>query len=202
LEDSRAGRFKSENAGNTRVASIMLPVHIAEWIEHTAHQKDKTSEQFLRELVVEIFSEQTEPLDVRLQRLDGLIEKMAVLVRKMAMQVEKDAKTGIIAHEGRRKKRDHLIELGLEAYDELRKISRSEEASKEAEFRLQAFMVMARLGSFTAAVIHDQETEDLTQLIMEVEETNERLEDELKKVEKKRREEEEEEKDRWRAAAI
>ena len=200
MEDSSASRFKSENAGNTRVASITLPVHIAEWIERTAHQKDKTTEQFLRELVIETFNEQTEPLDVKLHRLDELIEKMAVLVKKTPMQEEKDAKTGIIAHEGRRKKRDHLIQLGIEAYDELRKISRSEEASKKAEFRLQAFMVMARLGSFSAAVIHDQETEDLTQLIAEVEETNQRLEDELKKVEKKAREEEEEE--RWRAAAI
>jgi len=61
---------------------------------------------------------------------------------------------------------------------------------------------MARLGSFSAAVIRDQETEDLTKLLEEVEETNQELEAKLKEVKKRRREEEEEEKERWRAAAI
>jgi hypothetical protein len=202
LEDSSGNGSESENAGNTHVFSIMLPVRIAEWIERTAHRKDKTTEQFLRELITETVEEQAEPLEVRLRRASELIKEIVVLARKMPMQEEKDAKTGAPAFELRKKKRDHLVELGMEAYDELRKISRSEEASREAEFRLQAFMVMARLGSFTAAVVRDQEAEDTARLIEELEEGNDRIEEQLKELEKKRREKEEEEKERWRAAAI
>jgi hypothetical protein len=202
LEDSSARRFKSENAGNTRVASITFPVRIAEWLERTAHQKDKTTEQFLRELITETVQEQAEPLEARLRRTSELIKEIVVLARKMPMQEEKDAKTGAPAFELRKKKRDHLVELGMEAYDELRKISSSEEAAKEAEVRLQAFMVMARLGSFSAAVIRDQEAEDIAQFIAEVEEENRRFDAKLEELEKKARGREEEEKERWRAAAI
>jgi len=168
----------------------MLPVRIAEWIERTAHEKDKITEEFLRELVVETFNEQTEPLDVRLHRLDELIEKMVVLVKKMPMQEEKDAKTGGPAFELRKKKRDHLVELGMEAYDELRKISASEQVAKESEFRLQAFTVMARIGGFNAAVIRDQEAEDLVLLIEELQEGNNRLEAKIKELTEGQREEE------------
>ena len=95
------------------------------------------------------------------------------------------------AQEERRKRRDRLIEVGMEAYEELRRLSGSEEASREAEYRMRAYMVMARVGVFNAAVIKDQEAEDLTNLIMEVEETNAELEDELEKVREKQQELEE-----------
>ena len=182
--------------------SVQLPAHVADWLDQAAHRKGKTSEELLRELVTEIVEEQAEPLEVRLQRISELIKEIVALAKKTPMQEEKYAKTGTVAFEGRKKKRDHLIELGMEAYDELTKISGSEQASKEAEFRLQAFIVMARVGMFKAAVIRDQEAEDMAQLIEELEEGNYRIEEQLKELEKKRREKEEEEKERWRAAAI
>ena len=83
------------------------------------------------------------PLDVRLRRINELIKEMVVLAKKTPMQEGKDAKTGTHAFEERKRKRDHVVDLGMEAYDELRKISASEQASKEAEFRLPAFTVMA-----------------------------------------------------------
>ena len=90
----------------------------------------------------------------------------------------------------------------MEAYDELRKIAASEQASKEAESRLQAFSVMARVGMFNAAVIRDAENDELGELLEELEETDDRLNEELKRLEKKRREEEAEERQRYRTAAI
>lgn len=142
LKHSSGTGFENENAGNASDFSIRLPAHVAEWIGRAAHRKDRTPEQFLRDLVTETVEEQTEPLDIRLQRVRGLINEIAVSTRKIPMQEEKDAKTRTLAHQERKKKRDHLIELGMEACDELRMISRSEEAAKEAGFRLQAFMAM------------------------------------------------------------
>lgn len=92
------------------------------------------------------------------------------------------------AHEERRKRRDRLLEGGMEAYEELRKLSGSEEAAKEAEYRMRAYLVMARVGAFNEAVIKDQETEDLTELILQVEEQNEQMDEQLEKIRKKREE--------------
>src|SRR3972149_7713095 len=143
LKHSSSTGFENESAPNIRDLSIRLPAHVAQWIGRAAHRKNKTMEQFLQNLITETVEKQTEPLEIRLQRVRGLINEIAVSTRKIPMREEKDAKTRTLAHQERKKKRDHLIELGMEAYDELRMISRSEEAAKEAEFRLQAFMAMA-----------------------------------------------------------
>jgi len=79
----------------------------------------------------------------------------------------------------------------LEAYDELRKIAASEQASKKSEARLQAFAVMARIGTFNAAVIRDAENDELGHILAELEETDERLKEQLNKQEKKEAEERE-----------
>lgn len=120
------------------------------------------------------------------------------------MQEEKKPKTDRQPFEERKKKRDHLVELGMEAYDELRKISSSEQAAKEAEFRLAAFTVMARVGNFNAAIIRDQEAEEVLQILEELEEGYDKVEEELEKLKKERREKEEEEKEqeRWHAARL
>jgi hypothetical protein len=118
------------------------------------------------------------------------------------MQEEKDTKSKVPSSEERERKRKHLVELGLEAYDEVRKIASSEHVSRESEARLRAFTVMARLGVFNAAVIRDEENDELSELMAKVEETDYLLREELKRQEKKRREEEREERERDRSAAL
>jgi len=138
-----------------------------------------------------------ESFEIRSHRASLVTKNLVALAKEVLRQeiAERDsvritAKVAT-AHDERRKRRDRLLEVGMEAYEELRKLSGSEEASKEAEYRMRAYMVMARVGAFNAAVIKDQETEDLSNLIMEVEETNEALEEELEKVREKQRELEE-----------
>lgn len=142
------------------------------------------------ELITERARREIEPLDVQLRRVNQLIKEIVVMAKKTPMQAEKDAKTGKPAFHERKKKRGHLIELGMQAYDELSKISKSERAAKEAEFRLQAFTVMARVGLFNAAIIRDQEAEDIARLIEGLEEGNDRIEAKIKELEEKKREEE------------
>ncbi len=191
MKGSFGGKVENENSGNMRSFSVQLPANVADWVGKAALRKDKTPEQFLRELIITNVEEETMPLTLRLQRLDALVKKMQVTVNKTPMQEEKDAKTGVHSLEERTKRREHLIELGLEAYDELRRIAASEQASKESEARLQAFAVMARIGTFNAAVIRDAENDELGSLLAEVESTDAELKQELERLQKKRREEEE-----------
>ncbi len=185
-----SGEFDNEDAGGSHIFSIRLPGHITKWLQQAANQKDKTAEQFLQELIVETLEDKTIPLDVRLRRIHDLIEEIVILARKTPMREQKDAKVKNQAFEERKKKRDHLFELGMEAYEELRKISQSEKASKEAEFRMRAFTIMARVGMFNAAVIRDQEAEDVVLQMAELEEENERIDEEIEKLVKENKEEE------------
>jgi hypothetical protein len=51
-------------------------------------------------------------------------------------------------------------------------------------------MVMARLGSYSAAIIRDQEAEDLEAIMLELEEENHRLDEKFEQLEKELREKE------------
>jgi len=175
LKGSFGGKVENENSGNVRSFSVQLPANVTDWVGKAAVRKEKTPEQFLRELIITSIEEEAMPLTLRLQRLDELVKKMQVTVKKTPMQEEKDAKTHVHSLEERTKRREHLIELGLEAYDELKKIAASEQASKRSKSRLQAFAVMARIGTFNAAVIRDAENDELGTLLAEVEETNEQF---------------------------
>jgi hypothetical protein len=185
LKESFGNKVENENAGDMSSFSVQLPANVADWVGKAALRRNETPERFLRELIITSVEEETMPLEVRLQRLDQLVNKMELIVKKTPMQEEKDAKTTVHSLEERTKKRNHLIELGFEAYDELRKIAASEQASKESESRLQAFAVMARIGTFNAAVIRDAENDELGSLLEEMEETDFRLKEKLKKLEKK-----------------
>jgi hypothetical protein len=198
LKDPSGSKFENENAGNMHNFSLQLPARIADLVEQTALMKGQTAEHFLCEMIVKaVEEEEALPVEVHLQRFNELVQKMDVIVKKTPMQEEKDAKTAVHSLEERAKKREHLIELGIEAYDELRKIATSEQASKESESRIQAFAVMTRIGTFNAAVIRDAENDELGNLLAEMEETDDRFKEELKKLEKKRRQEEAEERQRY-----
>ena len=191
MKGSFSGKVENEGSGSMRSFSVQLPANVADWMGKAALRKEKTPEQFLRELIITSVEEEAMPLTLRLQRLDELVKKIQVTVKKTPMQEQKDAKTTVHSLEERTKRREHLIELGFEAYDELRKIAASEQASKKSEARLQAFAVMARIGTFNAAVIRDAENDELGHLLAELEETDERLKEQLNKQEKKQAEERE-----------
>jgi cell division protein FtsB len=76
----------------------------------------------------------------------------------------------------------------MRAFEEISRISESEQVAKESEFRLQSFQVLARVGAFTSAVIQNQDEADVVDLLERVEKVNRELEKRLQKV--KAREEE------------
>jgi hypothetical protein len=136
-----------------------------------------------------------ERIESRLGRVNLLIQTFTDLAREEMLERDGVRPTGTLVpiQDERRKKRDRLVELGMEAYEELCRICASEQAAKEAACRMQAYRVMAQVGAFNAAVISDQETEDLSELIYEIEARGRQFEEEIEKLKEKRRELEEEE---------
>ena len=182
MKESFTSKLKNKNDGHMQNFTVRLAAHVADWVEHTARSKGKTTEQLLQELITETVEEHAKPLEVRLQRVSKLIKEIVILFKKTPMKEEKDAKTGSPPFDERKRKRDHLLQLGMEAFDELKKISSSEQASKKAEFRMRAFNMMVRVGMFSAAVIRDQQAEDIARMMDELEKENYRLEDMMKEI--------------------
>ena len=172
---------------------VKLPDHIIDWISKEARRKQSTSEEILEEIVTRTVEKETEPLNDRLHRVNQMITQIVdsgiETLRIEAQEAEKSREQVVIASnlppsfDERKKRRDHLLELGMAAYEELRQISGSEQASREAGYRMQAYQVMARVGAFNAAVIRDQEAEELAQAIEALEEGNDRLEESMKQIE-------------------
>lgn len=146
-----------------------------------------------------VIEDRREPFEDRLSRVNLLIQTLADLAKeeiseRLGVRV---AGTLVPVQDERRKKRDRLVELGMQAYEELCRICASEQAAKQAACRMQAYRVMAQVGAFNAAVISDQETEDLSELIYEIEENSRQFTEEIEKLKKKRQELEEEEHARY-----
>lgn len=183
---------KLNEAERTSVV-VKLPLRIVDWIAHEARRKQSTSESILEEIVTRTVDKELEPLHDRLRRVNQLIKQIiegGVETLRLEVQ-EAERATGKVmiasnlppSFDERKKRRDHLLELGMEAYEELKQISSSEQASREAGYRLQAYQVMARVGMFNEAIIRDQEAEELAQAIEALEEGNCRLEESMKEIE-------------------
>ena len=185
--------IKRMSAGQKREFVVKFPDRIINWIANEARRKQSTSEKILEEIVTRAVEKEAEPLNDRLHRVNQLITQIVdsgiETLRLEAQDAEKSQGQVFIASnlpptfDERKKRRDHLLELGMEAYEELRQISGSEQASREAEYRMQAYQVMARVGGFNAAVIRDQEAEELAQAIEALEEGNHELEESMKQIE-------------------
>lgn len=188
------GRVENESAESKEEFAIKLPTHVVDWIAKEARRKGRAPGELVEEIVTRIVEKDAEPLEDRLRRVNRQINDLVALANNMLAQEMGQVRVAATlppAFDDRKKKRDRLVGLGMEAYEELRKISTSEQAAKEAEWRMKAYLVMTRVGAFNAAVITDQETEDLSELIIELEEKNRQMGEEIKKL-KKRREMEEE----------
>ena len=52
MKDSLGCKVENEDSGNMRSFSVQLPANVADWVGKAALRKDKTPEQFLRELII------------------------------------------------------------------------------------------------------------------------------------------------------
>jgi hypothetical protein len=185
-------RVGNESAASKEEFAIRLPAHVVDWIVDEARRKVRAPGELVEEIVTRIVENEEEPSEDRLRRVNRQINDLVALANNMlAQEMEEMGQVRVAAtlppaFDERKKKRDRLVGLAMEAYEELRKILTSEQAAKEAEWRMKAYLVMARVGAFNAAVITDQETEDLSELIIELEEKNRQMGEEVEKLKKRR----------------
>lgn len=83
MQRSRDLRREVGNVENMRKFSVQLPDRAAGWVDQAAGRKGKTAVRFLSEMITETAEEDTESLDARLSRLNGLIGQMSVLAREI-----------------------------------------------------------------------------------------------------------------------
>ena len=184
-ENSPADREAITNRTG-RVFTIQLQVETADQLERIAQTNEMQVEQLLQQLVAEYVVEESRSVEDRIRLVYEHVECLIAAVKDELFQVR--IASGTVTFEERQRKRAHLVELGMRAFEEISRISESEQVAKESEFRLQSFQVLARVGAFTSAVIQNQDEADVVDLLKRVEKVNRELEKRLKKV--KAREEE------------
>jgi len=185
LTENSLDEEKNRGSDGERSFSVLLPSQIAGILEDISQTEAVAVERFLQNLLTEYVNEKCKPIEERIHRVNELINELVVLVKETLMQTCIAGTRILASFDERKRKRDRMVELGMKAFEELSKIAESETAARESGFRLEAFKVVARLGMLNAALIRDQETEDLRNLIAELEEDNEELRKTRKKVEAK-----------------
>lgn len=162
-----------------RQFSILLPVETADRLERIARAKAMPVERIIQELTMNYATREADSLQARIGRGVELVKRLINAGRDELMVVS-IAGTG--PFQERQRKRDRLVELGLKAFEELVKISDSEELAKQSQFRMRAFLVLTRVGAFTDAVIHNQEEADVLDLLERLEQEETEFEEHLKKM--------------------
>ncbi len=101
-------------------------------------------------------------------------------VYETALQAAKGGAS--LSTEERKRKRARMIDMGMEALEEVYKLTASERAAENSKYRMRAYMVLARLGMFNAAVLKDAADEESLDKMLELEEENERLDEMTKEL--------------------
>ena len=128
-------RLERVNA-QSKECIVNLPVYVVEWIATEARKRNSTSEELMEEIITATVNKEAEPLPDRLRRVNQLIKRLVRLGFETttweAQETERSRGQVSIASklppsfDERRKRRDRLLELGMEAYEELKQISSSE----------------------------------------------------------------------------
>lgn len=182
MKDSSPAEPRYVTDCSERGFSILLPANAADRLEQIAQTKAMPVERLLQWLITEYVKEESRSFEDRIKRVNELVGNLVAAVRDDLMQTRI---AGTAAFEERQRKRDHLVELGMRAFEAISRISESEQLAKESEFRLQAFLVLARVGAFTAAVVHNQDEADILDLLEQIEQGNKELEEKLERAKAK-----------------
>lgn len=186
-------RTKPEITGQIeRDFSILLPAETADRLESIARRKAMPVNRIIQQITMEYVTKESESVQDRIARSLELVKGLIAAAKHEFMSV---SLAGTEAFQERQRKRDHLVELGMLAFEELVKISDSEQLARQSEFRMRAFLVLARVGAFTDAVIHHQDEADVLDLLEQLEQRNRELDEYMKKRKAK---EADLEKSRWK----
>jgi hypothetical protein len=141
--------------------------------------RGKKPAEVLRSLVREFVEEfsLTNPriATTKIMQATQLIKQLVAYasVLKTPLQEEKGAPPARLE---RQRKRDRLLNMGMDAFDQVYKIAQSEKEAEAAKARIQAYKVLALLGKLNALILKDATDEELLNLMLELEDENASLE--------------------------
>ncbi len=164
----------------TAAVTIRFEFALYRCLELAAKNRHKNVPALLRKLVEDFLEEfslsETPLLIAKTQHAVLMIKELIATakVMKFPRQSEKGGAGGL-AQEERQRRREKLSSLGMDSFAEVYKIAMSEKAAEESQYRIQAYMVLSRLGAFNAAVLRDATREEMIEHMVQLEEENERL---------------------------
>jgi len=108
-------------------------------------------------------------------RATQLIKELVAYATVLKVPLQEQKGTDA-AREQRQKKRDRLLQMGMDAFDQVYKIAQSEREAETAKCRVQAYKVLASLGKMNIAILENSTDEDLLGVMLELEDENADLE--------------------------
>ncbi|OFX17387.1 hypothetical protein A3K71_04005 [archaeon RBG_16_50_20] len=101
------------------------------------------------------------------------IKELCTLARVTKFPMQKGDEEAIIAE--RQRKRTRMLELGMNSFERIYEVAKSERSAEEAQYRIQAYQVLARLGTFNAALLRDATEDEILTKMIQLEHENEKL---------------------------
>ena len=111
------------------------------------------------------------------------IKELCVLTRITKVPMQKGDEEAVIAE--RQRKRGHMLDLGMDAFENIYQIAKTERSAEEAQYRIQAYQVLARLGAFNAALLRDATEDEILAKMLQLENENEKLDAMAREIQSK-----------------
>lgn len=102
------------------------------------------------------------------------IKELCTLTRITKLPMQAGDEEAVLAE--RQRKRGRMLELGMDAFENIYQMTKSEKSAEEAQHRIQAYQVLARLGVFNAALLRDASEDEILAKMIQLEQENEKLE--------------------------
>ena len=146
-------------------------------IRIAAHQKGMTVPNLIRNVLWEFLKEfsrsKNELSTSEILVAVAEIKELCTLARVTKFPMQKGDEEAIIAE--RQRKRTRMLELGMNSFERIYEVAKSERSAEEAQYRIQAYQVLARLGTFNAALLRDATEDEILTKMIQLEHENEKL---------------------------
>jgi len=146
-------------------------------IRIAAHQKGMTVPNLIRNVLWEFLKEfsrsKNELSTSEILVAVAEIKELCTLARVTKFPMQKGDEEAIIAE--RQRKRTRMFELGMNSFERIYEVAKSERSAEEAQYRIQAYQVLARLGTFNAALLRDATEDEILTKMIQLEHENEKL---------------------------
>lgn len=168
-----------ERHRNEVIFGFRLSVALYTAFAIAARLRQKPMADLLRDLVrdfVEEFSLSDSKIAItKILEATELIKQLIAYARIVKTSFLEQKGGNQPSREERQKKRVRLLNMGMDAFDQVYVIAQSERKAEASKYRIQAYQVLASLGKLNAALIRDATDEELLSLMLELDDENERL---------------------------